>query len=582
METFQSLIDTLSYAVWEFGIAGIPLVAILLLGAGLYLTLRTGFAQIRHFAHGVAVTSGKYDNPDDPGDVTHFAALSTALSATIGTGNVAGVALAIHFGGPGALFWMWVTAVLGMATKFSEVTLAQYYRQEETGEARQYGTVSGGPMYYIERGLGKNWVWLAVIFAFLLMSVSFLTGNAIQANTISDVMANDFNISIWVSGIVSAGLVAAVIIGGITRIGKVTSILAPGMAALYVLGALVILIINAGELLPTLGRVFTNAFNPQAGVAGTGTGAFLFTLTYGVQRGLFSNEAGMGSAPVAHSAAKTDEPVSEGVVALLEPFIDTIVVCTLTALVILTTDAWTEREPTDLNLSGGSVTYVTDQGGPQFITSGAPQEYSVEQGVPAVGESAARFAWNDVPVDTFYTDPAQTEPFTGTIYPQKGVAITQDGKEVGTLYGNAVASGAPLTQLAFRKGLPGGWGNYIVLVCVSLFAVSTSISWSYYGDRCANYLFGPNAILPYKVVFILMHLAGAVAPLATIWAIGDIFLGMVIVPNLIAVLLLSGKLKEITDSYFEREAWKSSPGSVTGGDGDGRPQQRERGEGERV
>ncbi|PSQ71266.1 MAG: sodium:alanine symporter family protein [Bacteroidetes bacterium QH_9_67_14] len=568
METFQSLVDTLSYAVWEFGIAGIPLVAILLLGAGLYLTLRTGFAQIRHFAHGVAVTSGTYDNPDDPGDVSHFAALSTALSATIGTGNVAGVALAIHFGGPGALFWMWVTAVLGMATKFSEVTLAQYYRKKEEGEARKYGTVSGGPMYYIERGLGPGWVWLAVVFALLLMTVSFFTGNAIQANTISDVMANDFSIPIWVSGIVSASLVAAVIIGGIKRIGKVTSILAPGMAALYVLGALVILAGNAGQLLPTLGSVFTNAFDPQAGVAGTGTGAFLFTLTYGVQRGLFSNEAGMGSAPVAHSAAKTDEPVSEGVVALLEPFIDTIVICTLTALVILTTDAWTDREPTELSIGGGSVTYVTDEGGPKFITSGAPQAYPVEQGVPAVGENAARFAWNDVPVDTFYTDPAQTELFTGTIRPQDGVAVTEEGEEINSLYGNAVESGAPLTQLAFRKGLPGSWGNYIVLLCVSLFAVSTSISWSYYGDRCANYLFGASAIMPYRIFFILMHLVGAVAPLATIWAIGDVFLGLVIIPNLIAVLLLSGKLKEITDSYFERKAWRSDP-SVAGSDGPG-------------
>jgi AGCS family alanine or glycine:cation symporter len=580
METFQSLIDTLSYIVWDFGIAGIPFVAILLLGAGLYLTLRTGFVQLRRFGHGVAVTSGTYDNPDDPGDVSHFAALSTALSATIGTGNVAGVALAIHYGGPGALFWMWVTAVLGMATKFSEVTLAQYYRKEETGEARQHGTVSGGPMYYIERGLGSNWVWLAVIFAFLLMSVSFLTGNAIQANTISDVMANDFNISIWVSGIVSAGLVALVIIGGIKRIGKVTSILAPGMAAVYVLGALAILVFNAGQLLPTLGSVFTNAFDPQAGVAGTGTGAFLFTLTYGVQRGLFSNEAGMGSAPVAHSAAKTDEPVSEGVVALLEPFIDTIVVCTLTALVILTTGAWTDREPTTLNLDGGSVTYVTEQSGPQFITSGAPQEYPVDQGVPALAEGGARFAWNDVPVDTFYTDPAQTEPFTGTVFPQEGVARTRDGQELETLYGNAVESGAPLTQLAFRKGLPGSWGNYVVLVCVSLFAVSTSISWSYYGDRCANYLFGASAIMPYKMVFILMHLIGAVAPLATIWAIGDIFLGMVIVPNLIAVLLLSDKLKEITDSYFEREGWRSD--SSVAGDGDGRVAPREGEEREQV
>jgi AGCS family alanine or glycine:cation symporter len=235
------------------------------------------------------------------------------------------------------------------------------------------------------------------------------------------------------------------------------------------------------------------------------------------------------------------------------------VICTLTALVILTTGTWTERIPTELDVGGGSVTWVTDEGGPNFITSGTPERYSVRGGRATVGSSAARFAWNDVPVDTLFTEMDEegnlSEPFTGTILPGEGVARTQGGQETSTLYGRAVESGAPLTQLAFQRGLPGNWGNYIVLICVSLFAVSTSISWSYYGDRCANYLFGPRAILPYKVVFIGMHLAGAIAPLATIWAIGDVFLGMVIVPNLIAVLLLSGKLKEITDNYFEREPW---------------------------
>ena len=559
MEFLEQIVSTLEYYVWSFGIPvgeeTIPLVVICLVGAGLYLTLRTGFVQLRYFWHGVLVTSGKYDDPDEPGDVPHFQALTTALSATVGIGNIAGVAIAIHFGGPGALFWMWVTAILGMATKFSEVTLAQYYRDTEQGGSRMQGTVSGGPMYYIEKGLGPSWKPLAVVFAFLLLIVSFLTGNGIQANTVADVAFTEFGVAAWVAGLVTASIVGLVILGGIRRIGRVTSILAPGMAAVYVLGALFILAANAGELLPTLGRIFTEAFNPSAGVAGTGTGAFLFTMMWGVRRGLFSNEAGMGSAPIAHSAAKTDEPVSEGVVALLEPFIDTIVICSLTALVILTTGAWEAKVPTALDLGSGDVSYVTDEGGASFVSSNAPEEYPVESGYPMAGPDGARFAWHDVPVDTLFTDPAQTQPFTGTIYPGQGVAQAEGGEEYSTLYGRAVESGAPLTQLAFERGLPGGWGGYIVIISVLLFAISTAISWSYYGDRCANYLFGAKAILPYKIIFLIMHFVGAILSLAVVWTIGDVFLGMVILPNLLAVLLLSGKLREITKSYVRRKPW---------------------------
>ncbi|MDE0474469.1 MAG: amino acid carrier protein, partial [Gammaproteobacteria bacterium] len=286
---------------------------ILLLGVGVFLTLRLGFVQVRRLGHGFAVTSGKYDDPDEPGDVSHFQALTTALSATVGIGNIAGVAIAIHWGGPGALFWMWVTAALGMATKFTEVTLAQKYRQVEKPDHDAHkweGTVSGGPMYYIERGLGARWKWMAVFFAIMLGLTAFLTGNAIQANTVSDSMRTIFGIPATVSGLVTSGVVALVILGGITRIGRVTGILAPVMAAVYCLGALVILLFNAADIVPALGLIFREAFNPTAGVAGTGVGAFLVTLMWGVRRGLFSNEAGQGSAPIAHAAAKTDEPVS--------------------------------------------------------------------------------------------------------------------------------------------------------------------------------------------------------------------------------------------------------------------------------
>nr|MDP2481856.1 amino acid carrier protein [Candidatus Palauibacterales bacterium] len=252
----------------------IPYMVILLLGTGVFLTLRLGFIQIRRLGHGFKVTSGVYDDPDEPGDVSHFQALTTALSATVGIGNIAGVAIAIHWGGPGALFWMWVTAGLGMATKFTEVTLAQKYRDvEQTHGHKWEGTVSGGPMYYIEKGLGPRWKWMAVLFAILLGLTAFLTGNAIQANTVADTMRSTFGVPVWATGLITSGIVAAVILGGITRIGKVTAVLAPLMAALYVFGALLIIVLNFGSVVPALGLIFREAFNPTAGVAGTGVGA---------------------------------------------------------------------------------------------------------------------------------------------------------------------------------------------------------------------------------------------------------------------------------------------------------------------
>jgi len=580
----QDIVDWLINIVWGEGIPtgtgnDIPIVVILLLGTGLYLTLRLGFVQFRRLGHGFAVTSGKYDDPDEPGDVPHFQALTTALSATVGIGNIAGVALAIHYGGPGALLWMWVTAVLGMATKFSEVSLAQFYRDvaisgDDDGPS-WLGTVSGGPMYYIEKGLGAGWKWMAIFFAGMLMITSFLTGNANQANTVTDTMANysgffglePFTMKVVVALIVAA-IVAVVIIGGVTRIGRFTGVVAPVMAAIYVLGGVVILALNASEVPAAFATVFTEAFNPTSGVAGTGAGVFLLTMIYGVQRGLFSNEAGQGSAPIAHSAAKTDEPVSEGVVALLEPLIDTIIVCSITGLAIIVTGVWDDPVPTQLDLDGGAVSYRVEGEGGIISNEETPAELRIVGGEPQVPDGAPQLAWNEAVVARFYTDctgGCETaedfqEPFSGTLYPDRGVAVAEDGTEYSLLYGPAVESGAPLTQLAFSRGLSplGDWGGGIVVLSVLLFAISTSISWSYYGDRCAIYLFGENAVLPYKGVFVVMNFLGGIAPLATVWAIGDIALGLVIIPNLIAIVFLSGKLKDITDSYFEREAWLSN------------------------
>ena len=562
MDFLQKIIDFLTRYFVEIGIPvgdeNVPLMVIILLGIGTYLTLRLGFVQVTRLKHGAAVASGKYDDPDDEGDVTHFQALTTALSATVGIGNIAGVALAIHWGGPGALFWMWVTAALGMATKYSEVTLAQKYRVHED-EGEWAGTVSGGPMYYIERGLGPNWKWMAVLFAVLLGFTAFLTGNGVQANTVADNLETQFSIPTWVSGLVTSGVVAAVILGGITRIGRVTAVLAPLMAVIYVLGALIVIFMNVGEVGPTFALIFREAFNPSAGVAGTGVGAFLVTLMYGVRRGLFSNEAGQGSAPIAHSAAKTDEPVSEGVVALLEPFIDTIIICTMTGLLIIMTGVWHDRFETEITLSGGDMSYraVQVDGGYEDMSPDAPIRIDAGSHA-ATGPDDPQISWHEVPVQMLYVDEAQTQPFSGVIDPVTGTATADDGQSYTSLHGMAVESGAPLTMAAFRRGLAplGDWGHYIVVLSVLLFGISTAIAWSYYGDRCANYLFGARAVIPYKVIFVGLHFVGAVLPLSVIWALGDAFLALVIWPNLIALGILAPQVVAMTRDYFERKPWR--------------------------
>ena len=568
MEWLQAVVDFANNWVINigpsFGGEQIPLMVFLLLGTGFYLTVRTGFVQFTRLGHGLGVTSGKYDDPSDPGDVSHFQALTTALSATVGIGNIAGVAIAIHFGGPGALFWMWVTAILGMATKYSEVTLAQKYRVED-----EVGKVAGGPMYYIEKGLGPRWKPMAIFFAVMLGFTAFLTGNAVQANTVADQMFDSLAIPKLATGAFTLVVVGAVIIGGIGRIGKVTALLAPIMAAIYVFGALLLIVLNIGSLPAAVGTIFTEAFNPQAGVAGVGVGAFLITLMWGVRRGLFSNEAGQGSAPIAHAAAKTDEPVSEGVVALLEPFIDTIVICSFTGIVIIMTGVYSERFPTELTLGGGDIMYtaMTAENRSEGVTP--PAEIVITQGRHAdSGAGAALLSWHEASVELLYTDETQTQLFTGSVFPDRAEAVGDDGITYTSLYGDAVESGAPLTSAAFNRGLQplGDWGHYIVVFGVLLFGISTAISWSYYGDRCVHYLFGQSALVPYKIVFLAAHYVGAVLPLAVIWALGDVALAIVIWPNLIALLLLAPVVVEETKSYFDRKPWEAVQAKSGGSD----------------
>ncbi|MEO1022004.1 MAG: sodium:alanine symporter family protein, partial [Bacteroidota bacterium] len=540
MEVFDKVVHGLNDVVWSSPSA-FPIMIAILLGFGIFITLRLGFVQLRKFGHGVKTVMGTYDNPDDVGDVNHFQALTTALSATVGIGNIAGVAIAIHYGGPGALFWMWITAFFGMAIKYTECTLAVKYRVVNTD-----GSVSGGPMYYIEHGLGQNWKWLAVFFASMAVICSFLTGNAVQANTVSDTMASTFLIPGWITGIVTATLVGIVIIGGIKRIGQVTARLMPLMAVIYILGALIILLLNVGDIIPAFGTIVQSAFTPEAGLFGVGSGAFLTTLVWGIKRGLFSNEAGQGSAPIAHGAAKTEEPVREGVVALLEPFIDTIVVCTMTGLVIISTGVWQQRHDTVFDVGSKENTFElstdrTDAEG-KTLYEIAPDgtTFTVVNGVITNG----RIIRNDFPTGPLFTDKDRESYFNGTISisGDGGRMESQSGAVRNILYTDIIENGAPLTALAFEKGLSDlfNGGKYIVTICVLLFGISTAISWSYYGDRAIQYLAGDKAILPYKLVYVLMHFVGAILTLSTVWAIGDIALGLMTFPNIIALFALSG------------------------------------------
>jgi AGCS family alanine or glycine:cation symporter len=455
LERFHGYVDFASGIVW-----GVPFL-ILLVGTGVFLTIYLRFIQIRKFKHSIEVIKGKYDNPDEEGDLSHFQALSSALSATIGIGNIAGVATAIHYGGPGALFWMWVTAFVGMATKGVECYLGHRCRVIDSD-----GSASGGPMYYITNGMGANWKWLGATFAFLAAFASLGSADMVQSNTVSQILSKDLSIPTWVTGLVLATFVAVVIIGGIRRIGRVASKLVPTMGALYMIGGLTVLILNADQVAGALQLIFSKAFTPQGEIGGFAGSAFLLTLTWGCKRGLFSNEAGQGSAPIAHAAAKTKESVREGIVAQIGPFIDTIVVCTVTGLVIVSTGAWHSGLDADGNL----------------------------------------------------------------------------------------LNGAALTAWAFEKGLSPlmGGGKYIVTLAVPLFAYSTMISWSYYGDRCVSFLWGKGAIRPYRYIFVLFTFLGATLSLPLVWAMADVSNGLMAAPNLIAILALSRMAKREYGEYFRK------------------------------
>jgi AGCS family alanine or glycine:cation symporter len=525
---------------------------VVLLLVGLVSTVALRFIQLRRLRHAVDVMRGKYDDPEHEGDISHFQALSTALSATVGIGNIGGVATAIHYGGPGALFWMWVTAVFGMALKYSECTLAMRYRV-----IRPDGTAAGGPMYYIERGLGPAWKPLAVFFAVCAVISSFGSGNSIQSFTVADQMRSDLGVPTWLTGLVMASLVAAVILGGIRRIGAVTSKLVPWMAFLYVTGGVVVLLLNASTIPETLGLVFSSAFQPAAQVGGFAGGTFIFMLTWGVKRGLFSNESGQGSAPIAHAAAKTDEPVREGVVAMLGPLIDTLIICTITGLVILSTGVWKERRAEDVAINPQSAITVVEAGS-GVEENGEPAAGGLFDGtitvLGGIPDGVAFVRNHSVVVGARVLDGAGAS-WEGSL-PVVAGTLDYSVADGLRLSGEMAQNGSPLTAWGFQRGLEpimGGWGHLVVTVGVFLFGLSTAISWSYYGDRAISYVIGDRAILPYRLVFCLMHFLGAILSLEIVWNLGDAALGLMALPNLIALVLLLPRTLEMTREYFSRK-----------------------------
>jgi AGCS family alanine or glycine:cation symporter len=439
----QDLITAVSDIVWG------PPVLILLVGTGIYLTIRLRGVQFSQLGRSLRLALVVREEKGAEGDITHFQALMTSLAATVGTGNIAGVATAIAAGGPGALFWMWVTGLVGMATKYAEAVLAVKYRVVD-----DRGQMAGGPMYYIERGLGQK--WLGMVFAALTAVAAFGIGNMVQSNSVAHALENSFGVPLVVSGVVIAGATALVILGGITSIARVASFIVPIMILFYMAGGLLVLAINWQTLPDILTFVFRDAFTPAAATGGFLGATVMQGVRYGVARGVFSNEAGLGSGAIAAAAARTRHPVSQALVSMTQTFIDTIVVCSITGFAIIATGAWTSGD-----------------------------------------------------------------------------------------------SGAVLTTRAFSTGLPGNWGGIIVTVGIALFAYSTLVGWSYYGEKALEYLVGSTRfVTAYRVVWVVAAFAGTVTSLDVVWGISDVFNGAMAVPNLIALVGLSGVVVAETRDYF--------------------------------
>lgn len=444
MEALTQFISSINSIVW-----GVPML-VMILGVGLFLSLGLKLMPILKVGTGFKLLwSGRKSDDADSGEISPFNALMTSLSATIGTGNIAGVATAIFLGGPGALFWMWCTALVGMATKYAEAVCAVKFREKD-----ENGNHVGGPMYYIKNGLSSKWAWLGTAFAIFGSIAGFGIGNTVQSNSVSSALESSFGITPLVSGLIMMVLVGLVLIGGVKRIADVAGKLVPLMAFFYIGAGLVVLITNASEIPAAFGLIIESAFTPVAAQGGFAGAAVWAAIRFGVARGVFSNEAGLGSAPIAHAAAQTNDPVKQGLIAMLGTFIDTLIVCTITGLAIVVTGVWTGGE-----------------------------------------------------------------------------------------------TGAALTSAAFAESLP-GVGNYIVAIALSVFAFTTILGWSFYSEKCVQFLFGVKAIMPFRILWIVAVPIGATSSLSFVWLLADTLNAMMAIPNLLALALLSPVVFKLTKEYF--------------------------------
>lgn len=547
LHDYLGLLDSNLGGAWWF-----PYV---LLGTGLFFTIYLKFPQVRYFKHAWKVVTGKYDKEDAPGDTSHFRALTTALSGTVGTGNIGGVAFAIFLGGPAALFWMWATAFFGMTTKFVEVTLSHKYRDKTPD-----GSMAGGPMYYMDKRL--NMKWLAVAFAIATVISSFGTGNLPQSNGIATSIESTFGFDPLIVGSVLGILLALVILGGINRIAAVTSKIVPLMAVIYLIGAFAVIFANLENIGPAFQSVVSDVFTGSAATGGFLGATIAYAFNRGVNRGLFSNEAGQGSAPIAHAAAKTDEPVAEGMVSILEPFIDTIIICTITGLVILSSGVWQEKhfnvfDRSDMRIISGDFNQSRDEDKQQmykYLNELEGHEITGYTGnIQVVNGKAINGGFTIINARSFAEEVVFTigEPedvYTGTLKVEDGNLL----KKNVVVSGKSLIHSASLTAVAFTKGFFGESGKYIVSIGLLLFAFSTAIAWSYYGDRAMTYLLGPKSVMPYRVIYVAGFVWAAVSDTTLVWTLSAVAIVVMTLPNLFGIFLLRKEMKESVNQYWEK------------------------------
>ena len=526
-----------------------------LIGTGIFFTAYLGFPQFKFFSHGWRIVTGKYAKNDSKGETTPFEALTTAMSGAVGTGNIGGVALAIWIGGPAAIFWMWITAIFGMTTKFVEVTMAHKYRTTLSD-----GSISGGPMYYIEKSFNKRWA--GVLFAALMMICAIGSGNMPQINNIASVLDSTFSIPKLATGLILGFMLWLIISGGIKRIAKIASKLVPFMAVIYFGGALVVVVENYQNIIPSFHSIFSQVFSGSAAAGGFLGASFAMSLKLGVARGLYSNEAGQGSSPIAHASAKTEHSVEQGMVSILEPFIDTIVVCSVTALVILSSGAWIEKYENTFERSS------------MAIFEGKYSESNAND-VEELGKyilDARKFTNDTTSVKNFSgslsIDNGEIQQADVTIFHNNSIAEDVTFYKNGELFegaleilngeikdssitvnGKSLIHSAELTSKAFGSGVLGKYGEYIVAIGLLLFAFSTAIAWSYYGDRSTAYIFGENAVPWYRMIYVICFISAAIIDTTVVWNIAYVVVALVTIPNLFALFILRKEMKEQVTSY---------------------------------